>query len=237
MRTWRIAALAMIVAIAGTSCRKHLHNAGPITTEERSVASFDKLSVDGSMEVIITQDTTYDVKVEAGERLLRYLKTDVVGSTLQINEESNRIINKRTVRVYVSASVLNDVRLDGSGTIEGTLADPGSFNVELEGSGDIDLNVDASTSTTAFLRGSGDIELTGVTPIIDLELRGSGNIDSRLMTAHTASVFLDGSGDINVFASDTLSVNIYGSGDVYYWGNPTDVNYGIDGSGSLVEMQ
>jgi hypothetical protein len=47
---------------------------------------------------------------------------------------------------------------------------------------------------------------------------------------------LDGSGDIMVYATDSLKVNLDGSGNVRYRGNPAQLDQSVNGSGSLAAM-
>jgi hypothetical protein len=236
MRKIKLIALAGIIVLGSAACRKGLHNAGPIITETRSVTVFDKLVVEGDMEIVVTTDSTFAIVIEAGERLMRYVNTEVQGNTLVVSEENNRLINKRTVKVYISVAALEKIELSGSGSVTGDLLHTPTFTADLEGSGSIDVEVDA-IDIIAELRGSGEIEMTGWATNIEIECIGSGEVTSRFTETATAVAYLDGSGDINVFASDELTATIFGSGDIYYWGNPADVDYSLDGSGELVEMQ
>jgi len=227
----------VIAGLAFGACKKPNIDAGDMTTEDRTVGAFTALEVDGSMDVYITQDSTYEVRVEAGDRLMQYIETEVSGSKLRVFEESNRVVRNRVVRVYVSASYLDRVDLDGSGDISGDDLNGNDVVIELDGSGDIELEYITSNSIEAKLDGSGNIELTGNTTTYDAHLKGSGDLDGRFLNATDAEVFLDGSGDLKVKCSNSLDASLYGSGNIYYWGSPTTVNTQVTGSGDIIEMQ
>lgn len=141
--------------------------------------------------------------------------------------------------------------LDGSGKIDLQLEDNDKMAVELLGSGDIkieggtnildvnlngsgniDLSVDANSHTDVNVNGSGDIKLDGSTDNLEILLDGSADIKADDYKSQDCKVTLNGSGDIEVFAENSLEVNIIGSGDVCYKGNPT-INLNIVGSGDL----
>ena len=218
------------------SCNKHF-SAGPIVTEDRVLTdSVTAIHVNGSFDVIITQDTSYDVRIEAGERLMRYIETDLDNNVLTLRERRNHYVVDKTVRVYVSAYYVEEIELNGSGDIYADhLSASGAF-VLLAGSGDINLHYDTLTTATVDLKGSGDIRLTGTATTCNIELDGSGDISCEDLIAQDAYVHLDGSGNINVYASSSLTVNVDGSGNVYYWGNPPIVNTTVNGSGNVKPM-
>ena len=81
--------------------------------------------------------------------------------------------------------------------------------------------------------GSGDVSLTGHTKDFTCSTSGSGDINCGGLESENATVKIIGSGNAHVFASVHLSVDIVGSGDVYYRGNPASPEIHTAGSGSV----
>lgn len=101
----RLLQLSLVAAAVLTlaSCGKERYSSGPYITEYRSVdADYQELDIDGAMSVEIAQDVDYDVKIETGERRMEYIHTDVIGNTLRIYEENNRVIKDKAVRVSIN---------------------------------------------------------------------------------------------------------------------------------------
>lgn len=218
------------------ACQKPL-DAGQVIVEDRVLAdSVTTIQANGSFDVYITQDTNYDVRVEAGENVMPYIYTSLSGNELRIDERAHHFIRNRTVRVYVSASYIDEIELKGSGDIYGEHLLSNQVFVKLQGSGNIDLDFDLLTTLTANLDGSGDIDVTGIANDCNIELDGSGNINCKNLSTQDVFVDLDGSGDIRVTALTSLVCNISGSGDVYYWGNPPSVSTNNSGSGNIIQM-
>ena len=229
-----------LIAFAGISllsaCDKHRFSSGPYTTEYRALDSdFQELIIDGSMNVEIVQSVDFDVKIEAGERRIGHIKTDVSNGKLRVYEEDNRVVRDKSVRVVVNKAYFEKIELNGSGELFGDGIVANDLELQLDGSGDVDLWFDALENLELELEGSGDIKLRGDAQSLNIELDGSGDIEAKGLHADEVEIYLIGSGDIETTALDVLNVSINGSGNVHYWGNPLDVDYSITGSGELIQ--
>ncbi len=208
---------------------------GPLTEELRTEPPFHSIILEGSMDVFITQDTTYNIKVEAGEKVIDYIKTDVENGELVIRETSNNIFNDKPIRVYVSVDSLEQIEINGSGNISASQVYGQLMKLDINGSGDMDMDVQAH-SIDLEIRGSGNVELLGNVDLLDIEVEGSGDVYSRYLYSNDCFIEIDGSGDATIHATDNLDIEIDGSGDVYYYGNPTNVSTTINGSGDVYQM-
>src|SRR5690606_18584063 len=132
----------------------------PLETENRSLAdSISGIIIYGSFDVFITQSSAYEIKVEAGTNVMPYIDTYVSNNTLIIDEKANQFIERTRKRVYVSASFLNNIKLKGSGDVQGSNLNATDAFIELDGSGDINISYSSLTSMVVDLEGSGDITL------------------------------------------------------------------------------
>ena len=216
-----------------TACTK---NAGTIITEDRTVGAFSGVEVSSAANVIITDDPGYEVRIEAGDNLMPYIKTKVNNSgVLSIWESNNFIWHHRSVTVYISATYLNKVVISGSGDFNASSLHANDLDAKISGSGNIEINDLTADNVEATISGSGNINLSGDTYRIDANISGSGDIDTRYLLAKIADVTISGSGDIKVYASQALYAKISGSGDIQYWGNPSNVNTNVSGSGTIVK--
>lgn len=113
---------------------------------------------------------------------------------------------------------------------DGIIKSKNQLEIVTSGSGDINLEVDAP-AIHAVGSGSGDISLSGRTKDFDCKISGSGDVKCGNLKSENANIRLSGSSTAHVFASVNLKVNVSGSGDVYYSGNPTSPEIHILGSG------
>ncbi|MEZ4888972.1 MAG: head GIN domain-containing protein [Chitinophagales bacterium] len=207
--------------------------------ENRNVGQFDVLHVKGSIDVMITQSSDYQVRVEAPSDKMGNIITEVENGELVVHIKTPKGKNNwswkdnmNDVKVYVSAKSLKGLYLSGSGDVEGSGLTSTIFKVSIAGSGDLDIEVDAH-SIEAKIAGSGDMDIAGSTKNLDVSIAGSGEFDAFDLKTKDCEIQIAGSGDCNVYVSESLDVRINGSGNVAYKGNPSNVNKNIRGSGNV----
>ena len=221
---------------------------GDPTTQIREVTDVATVEIGTSATVRITVGEP-SLTLTAGEHVIDAIRTDIDGDVLAI--EMRGWANPGPVHVDVALPAVDSLRLSGSGTVTGALADGDAIDVEVtgsgqvlldpvsadtvtlsvSGSGDIALEVQADDVTTS-ITGSGTIELTGDTTHLDLTLPGSGELLADRLTSRSGAVDIIGSGRASVHVTDTLDVEITGSGTVRYTGDPR-VSQRITGSGTV----
>lgn len=221
---------------------------GEPTTQTREVTDVATVVIRTSATVQLAIGEP-SLTVTAGEHVIDAIETDIDGDTLDIGMRG--WLNPGPVHVDLVLPAADSLRLAGSGTVTGALADGDDIDIEVtgsgqilldpvragtvtlsvSGSGDIALDVRADDVTTS-ITGSGTIELAGETTDLDLTLPGSGELLADGLTARDAAVDIMGSGRATVHVTDTLDVTVAGSGTVRYTGDPR-VSQAITGSGSV----
>lgn len=223
-----------MVMIGSSACiKRSFLPAGPVVIEDRGLGTFDKVRVEGSMDVHLVQDTTFSVRIQARQQMLGYIETYVVSGRLFISERSHRFSNRGPVDVYVSVDTMQAIDLFGSGDVFGVTVSGNSGHVGLSGSGNVDLYYEVPGRMDVDIVGSGNIQLKGSAHALDLNIDGSGNFIGKAYPVALCDVRIGGSGNADVFVTDTLNAYISGSGNINYWGNPKQVNKSIDGSGNI----
>lgn len=206
---------------------------GNVVTETRSVKEFHSIKSSGSIDIEITPSDTYSLEVQNDENLIGYMLTDVVDGVLEVKYKRGSYSNDHS-KVFIKVPTLREIKSAGSAdiSIQGTLKNSDQIHIQLSGSGDIDGDVDAPV-IKANSSGSGDIKLSGKTKTFICEIRGSGDVECADLRSENAEISVKGSADVKVFASVSLKVNVAGSGNVYYGGNPTSPEIKISGSGEV----
>lgn len=230
----RILILGLIALIGSSACiKRSFLPAGPVVTEDRDPGEFDKVRVEGSMDVHLLQDTTFRVRVKARQQMLGYIETYVASGRLFISERSHRFGNRGPMDIYVSIDTMQAIDLFGSGDVFGGVASGNSGHIGLNGSGNVDLYYEVPKRMDVDIVGSGNVQLKGSAHALDLNIDGSGNFNGKAYPVALCDVRIEGSGNADVFVTDTLNAYISGSGNINYWGNPKQVNRSIDGSGNV----
>lgn len=215
---------------------KKIKGNGNMKTETRKISNYDRIELEGSMNVELVAGTEGNLKVEAEENLIEYIVTEVSGDELKISTEKGYNLDpsgNNKITVIVPFKDLSRVSLTGSGDIrtrDRITAE--NFEVKITGSGDIKLPLQAKNAR-ASITGSGDIELIGSARDFDCKVTGSGDISAFDFKCENVDATVTGSGDIQVYASEELRAKIPGAGDIEYKGNPKKEDFKTIGIGSI----
>ncbi|NOR87564.1 MAG: hypothetical protein GQ527_08155 [Bacteroidales bacterium] len=181
--------------------------------EERTTKVFTAIENNCSADIIITQGDEYGIFVNAAEKYIDKIKTEVRAGTLVIDIKGN-IYNTSEIVIEVSVKNLHEIVMNSSGDIEieGQLSSS-SFNLELHGSGDFEGAFNVKDMEVS-IHGSGDAEISGINGSLNLTQRGSGDFEGESL--HLASCYLsmNSSGDTELSGTSAMmEVKQNGSGD------------------------
>lgn len=224
--------LIPVFLIAG--CGESIEGSGNIVEENRDISNFQSLLTEGSIDIKIIPGDHYALKIVGDDNVIPYVVAEIKEDELRIHFKEKISILNTHIHVEVTVPFLNKIKTSGSGDIssEGTITNNKMIEISSAGSGDIHLSVN-SPAVKITGAGSGDFELSGETRDLDYSSAGSGDLNSRELKAENAKINIKGSGNVNVFASNTLSANIAGSGNILYWGNPSLQSVNVAGSGKV----
>jgi hypothetical protein len=185
-------------------------------TQTREVAPFERLDIADDVDVEVVPGDGREVRVHGGEDVLDRVATESSGGVLRVDIRDRGIVigpdPLGDVRVQVSASALDAVRIGGSGDVELDDLDLPELELEIEGAGEVAARGSADR-LAATIEGAGDAELS------ELAVR-------------TAKVLVQGAGEAHLNVSERLDVRVQGAADVVYRGDPT-VTQDIDGAGEV----
>ena len=206
--------------------------------ETRSVGSFTEISLGISANVYLKQGNTIHLELEGYEEDLQKIITEVDGDRLRIKHDGKWFggWKQEKVNIYITMPIIEGLSVSGSGDIVGE----GKFksnhlDLSISGSGDIDLDIETG-DVEVSISGSGDIKLAGKCDLVDVRISGSGKFDAREMVAKSCEIKIAGSGTCYVHATESIESKVSGSGDIYYLGDPKQVNNSSAGSGKIKKM-
>lgn len=193
---------------------------GNIKTENRKVADFKGLDVNGGFEIQVTLGNNESVRIEADENLLGNIKTEVKKGILHIYNEGS-ITTKNKMKAYVTLRELNSLDISGGVKVIGksTFKVP-EFKMELSGAANIQMALE-TTKLTAGMSGASKITLTGRADNLSLNMSGASNVNAEDLEANIVSVDASGASKVRVFAKESLNIDASGASHVAYKGSPS----------------
>lgn len=205
-----LCAIFLVVACG----RQKVKGSGTITTQSRTVASFDHIKVSGTLNVVIIANEAQAVTVTADDNLQSYIVFAVKNNTLQVSSKRDyELVPTKPIQVKIAAPKLKSVGTAGSVEINVTGIDNKTFDLHCSG------------YSQAMLAGEVNKASIGID--------GSGMVDARKLVAKEVSLDVSGSGKAMVMVKRKLNVKISGSGQVMYYGNPPIINQAVFGSGKI----
>jgi hypothetical protein len=212
MKIASLSVLCLGLVTVGDCNPNAIQGSGVSKTESRAVGSFSRIDLAGSPDVEVTIGPAISVAVTTDDNLLPFIATTVDGDVLRI--DSKQSYNTRLgVNVKITAPALKGVTVAGSGDIHVTGLTAGEMGAEVTG--------------------SGDITLKGAADRLRARITGSGDLRAGDLAAKDVQVTVTGSGAATVRAGERLEASVTGSGDVHYYGNPSQVRKSVTGSGDI----
>ncbi len=204
-------------------------------SENRNLPKFTSVKLAIAANVYLSQDGKQSFRIEASDKLIKLIKTEVKNGKLTIKWTKNNVRHSEKIKIYISMEEIEGVAISGSG---GIIAEDNikAENLELaiSGSGDIRFNNLEANSIKSSISGSADIFLAGskTANSLSVAISGSGDVKAANLQVKNVRIKISGSGDCRVNAVDLLEASVSGSGDVFYKGRPK-VNGKVAGSGSI----
>ncbi|MEO8146621.1 MAG: head GIN domain-containing protein [Bacteroidia bacterium] len=208
--------IAFISFTAFAPAQDHIKGNGKVTSETRAVNGFNKVSLAGSIDLIVDQTGKEGLVVETDENLQNVIITEVENGTLKIHVKHDVSVSPTKMIVHLSCANLNAINSGGSGDVSFKSKLTGDdLKISNGGSGDYKLDV-AVKHLDINSGGSGDFVIKGNADTFDFSGAGSGDVNAKDLTSANAKIVTAGSGDVKLRKGTNAKVSSVGSGDVTY---------------------
>ncbi len=124
-----------------------------------------------------------------------------------------------------------NVELDGTGDMY-LIGNGNNFDADIDGTGNLDFEGDYTTTFTT-IDGTGSCFANGSSTNNTVQLDGTGSFYGKDFHTEYSNIKINGTGDAEVYCTQNLIIDLDGSGDVYYYGNPEQLQVDNDGSGDI----
>lgn len=205
--------------------------------QERNVSGFTELQVNGPFKVILTQGTSEKLMLEADNRVMEKIITEVRNGTLIIRARRGVFnLNNSGVTVYLTFINLDELELSGAANLKGTHAMKFA-DLEIEGSGSTIIALDLSaTSLSCELSGASLLTLTGNAPDMEIESSGASKIDAGNFLTRSCDIECSGASAITVYVTESLSVEASGASNIFYKGDPGIAETELSGASNISKI-
>jgi hypothetical protein len=232
----------IILTFALISCKKAkeracFKNAGNPIVLDKIVIPFDSVDVSGNVNLILSYDTAYSLRIETKENLMNFISTEILGSKLIIKNlnKCNFLRQYEPIVIYIKFPSLQHMVLSDNSNVksEGKIyaKDFSLFNYS---TGDAEIEID-SESLYTLSTGVGDLRIKGRAGHHQIFVRKHSFVFCEELDTWDTSIYTSSSGKITVKAENNLDVFLDGKGNVYYIGNPNNIQLNRKGEGELIK--
>lgn len=225
------------------SCEKEQMNdcitsTGIIQREKRSLAEFDSIRLFRRLNLVLIQDTANFIEIEAGKNLIESIKTEINNGILTIENKNTcnwmRSYSK-PINIYLHHTNFKRLVLYGSNTVttKGALKSD-SITVEFrDASGDVDLTLENKYFFGIQHTGAGDLVLRGSTEGLEIYTASLGLVNTLDLNARNVLVKSLSAVDAYVNASESLYLETFAAGSIFYTGAAQNIFKESRGSGTI----
>jgi hypothetical protein len=203
---------------AGAKDGKETATGGEQIRRNYQVAGFDRVTLAGPHNVIVTVGGAHAVRAEGDSKLIERLEFEVKDGELRIGTKNEKGMNwnsnRQALTIYVTAPTLAGAAVAGSGDMKVDRVEGRSFAASIGGSGNIDLAAVKVEEAAFAIGGSGNIKAAGTAGRSSASIGGSGDLDLGALQTRQSKVSIAGSGNVSARASEAADIQIVGSGDV-----------------------
>ena len=214
---------------------------GAHVVEQRNLPAFRGIAVRNGINIEITQGDANSATIEGWKNLMPKIRISVDDDVLIIDDTNHfNFVRSRDniTTVYLTvADELNYIHFSGNGYLisKDTISTSGLTVLCEKSSGSFDLKVKTQDVSLGVGGNVASITISGWSGYAGITNWGLAPVDFSGLKVSSADIHHHGPGNVYINASETLSVVLYGVGDVYYLGNP-DVTLVRKSSGNLYGM-
>jgi len=190
--------------------------------ESRDVSNFDELSISSAFVVEISVGNTESLEIEADERYMEDIITEVRNGrlTVKIRDSRNTRRMRESPRLYLTVKSLEYIGISGAvklTTFDALESD--QFKLDISGASVARIEVECE-DLRVEASGASEIRIEGSTESQSIRTSGASSYSAYDLDSQYAEIRMSGAGSARVSVSDELDVRLSGASDVRYKGSP-----------------
>ena len=217
--------------------KKVVTGSGQAASVKRELSPFHQISISLPGTVELVQGSSENIVIDADDNLLPLIETVVKSGELNIRAiKGVSLAHGGKIRITLNARSIEALSVAGSCELASARLQSPAFKGEIAGGGSITVQDLQSDNVAVSIAGSGRFEVRGAAKAMDISIAGSGDVVAPRFSVQDVNISIAGSGKTTVWARNSLSISITGTGDVYYYGETTAKEKSIDGSRRIKKL-
>ena len=205
-------------------------------TATREIKGFDRVSLEVSGELILTQGDAETLDIQASPSALSRIVTEVRQRTLHISKDPATPPPAGPVTYRLTMKSVAGLETNSSGSIRAENIGADALRIAIHSSGGITVDSLLASSLDVEISSSGDCTLSGQVDRQTVRVSSSGTYRAGKLSSREARIQVTSSGESTVRVLEILDVLISSSGNVRYYGSPPRITSRITSSGRLMRL-
>ncbi len=203
--------------------------------QEIKIDNFNVINIEGNFILYLKNGDEPKLEFLLKDELTKFVFIDVKNEELNIGYLKNSLIRERLpLSILVTVPAIK--RIKGSQEIQVFTPEELEFDslkIILSGSSRLDMLIKGCCFEGVF-SGASKINMFGSVDRLKINMAGAGEISAFDLVSKDVVLSIAGAGKSDVFAPESLKVNLAGACLVRYKGNPEDLFSNINGIGRLL---
>lgn len=222
-----------------TTVHSHAGNYTAEKGQKRDVKNFKAIEVSTGIDLYITMDNKESLRIEAPEKIINDVVSEVKNGTLHIylkNKSGFNLFNWRTyssVKAYLTVVELNRIKasagadVKSENTLRGTV-----MNLDANSGSNVDIDLVYKELTLDSSSGA-QLDVTGKTKYLKGSTSSGGNIDAAGLESEYCKASASSGGNISVHAENEITARASSGGNIRYSGNPKNKDINKSSGGTI----
>ena len=215
-----ILTLPFFIAGCSTKCIEDL---GIQSNRAYTVKPFNEIKLDGPIKLVLLQDSSFRINVQADSAVIGSVKAEVRGQQLELKLDANSYCGSDSIVVSAGIGALKKIKADGASNIStSALINVEELKMELSGATALKMQMNAAKLITTT-DGEANLELTGQAGVHEVKSKGSIQLNAFDFVTGTSDLNLEGVAKLQVNALNELKIKSTGSAGISYKGSPKKI--------------
>jgi hypothetical protein len=202
------------------SDRNTIYGSGRLVELEYEFNDFDKVLLTHVYNANVKKGEEYSIILRVDDNIEEFVSVYQLADKLHFSLDSENNYSEVTLEVDITMPDIEMLELSGAthAKLQGFSFDH-SLSIDLSGASSVNGSIDVS-ELQAQLSGASSIYLTGSGEIVDLSVSGASFVDLANFSGINGYVSMSGASNGKVNLEETLQVQLSGTSQLWYAGNP-----------------
>lgn len=216
------------------SSEDRLEGNGEIIEKNLEQDEFTGIHVNGVFDVELHPGESHSLTITGDENLVKEIEVEVKNDILYIKAKKNLKASKE-LKIDIFMEEISQVVIAGAANLESDdQIETEELILKVSGAGNVDLDVSVE-SLEVSIAGAGNLKISGKADESNIGISGAGNLEGFDLKTHDTELKMSGAGNVEVYADESLEINLSGLGRVVYKGNPSSIKKDVSGLGVVSE--